>query len=70
MPEELAERVTPPLYLLVPDCGPVWESARTAGAEIVMELKGMEYGVKAFTVRDPDGYLWSVGEYDPWKMAE
>jgi uncharacterized glyoxalase superfamily protein PhnB len=31
-----------------------------------MELKEMEYGGKAFSVRDPEGYLWSVGEYDPW----
>jgi hypothetical protein len=26
----------------------------------------MEYGGKAFTVKDPEAYLWSVGEYDPW----
>ena len=31
-----------------------------------MELKEMDYGGKAFSVRDPEGYLWSVGEYDPW----
>lgn len=69
-PEEIGGRVTSPLYLIVPDCGPVWESAKAAGAEIVMELKEMEYGGKAFTVRDPEGYLWSVGEYDPWKALE
>jgi len=32
----------------------------------MMEIKTMEYGGKAFTVRDPEGYLWSVGEYSPW----
>jgi len=26
----------------------------------------MEYGGKAFVVKDPEGYVWSVGEYDPW----
>ena len=26
----------------------------------------MSYGGKAFTVCDPEGYVWSVGEYDPW----
>jgi uncharacterized glyoxalase superfamily protein PhnB len=65
-PGEIGGRVTSPLYLVVPDCEPVWASANAAGAEIVMELKTMEYGGKAFTVRDPEGYLWSVGEYDPW----
>ena len=55
--------------LVVADCAPVWERAKAAGAEVVMELKEMEYGGKAFSVRDPEGYLWSVGEYDPWAEA-
>jgi len=69
-PGEIGGRVTSPLYLVVPDCEPVWASAQAAGAEIVMELKEMEYGGKAFTVRDPEGYVWAVGEYDPWKNSE
>jgi uncharacterized glyoxalase superfamily protein PhnB len=68
-PEEIGGRVTSPLYLVVKDCAPVWERAKAAGAEVVMELKEMEYGGKAFSVRDPESYLWSVGEYDPWAFA-
>jgi len=64
MPQEIGGRVTSPLYLIVKDCTPVWERVKAAKAEVVMELK--EYGGKAFTVKDPEGYLWSVGEYDPW----
>jgi len=66
-PGEIGGRVTSPLYLVVADCEPMYVSAKAAGAEVVMELVEMEYGGKAFTVRDPEGYLWSVGEYDPWK---
>ena len=69
-PEELGGRVTSPVYVIVPDCDPVYATARAAGAEIVQELKTMDYGGKAFTVRDPEGYLWSVGEYDPWAPQE
>jgi uncharacterized glyoxalase superfamily protein PhnB len=69
-PEEIGGRVTSPLYLVAEDCGPVWESAKAAGAEIVMELREMEYGGRSFSVRDPEGYLWSVGEYDPWKVKD
>jgi len=69
-PEEIGGRVTSPLYLIVKDCVPVWERAKAAGAEVAMELKEMEYGGKAFSVRDPEGYLWSVGEYDPWAFAK
>jgi uncharacterized glyoxalase superfamily protein PhnB len=68
VPKEIGGRVTSPLYLVVPDCDPVWESAKAAKAEIVMELRTMDYGGRSFTVRDPEGFLWSVGEYDPWKQ--
>ena len=69
-PAEIDGRVTSPLYLIAADCEPVYANAKAAGAEVVMELKTMDYGGKAFTVRDPEGYLWSVGEYDPWKRSE
>lgn len=69
-PAEIDGRVTSPLYLIVPDCTPVWESAKAAGAEVVSELQTMSYGGRAFTVRDPEGYLWSVGEYSPWSALE
>lgn len=65
-PDAIDGRVTSPLYIIVNDCAPVWESAKAAGAEIVMELQTMSYGGGSFTVRDPEGYLWSVGEYSPW----
>ncbi len=66
-PEEIDGRVTSPLYLVSAECEALWERATAAGAEVVLELRTMDYGGKAFTVRDPEGYLWSVGEYDPWK---
>jgi len=70
VPSEIGGRSTSPMYLVVEDCEPVWERAKAAGAEITMELKEMDYGGKAFAVRDPEGYQWSVGEYDPWKSSE
>lgn len=69
-PEDIGGRVTSPLYIVVGDCAPVWESARAAGAEVVLELQTMSYGGRSFTVRDPEGYLWSVGEYSPWAAPE
>ena len=65
-PGQIDGRVTSPMYLVVADCEPVWVSAQAAGAEVIMELKTMEYGGKAFAVRDPEGYQWAVGECDPW----
>jgi uncharacterized glyoxalase superfamily protein PhnB len=66
-PAEIDGRVTSPTYLVAADFDPIYAKAKAAGAEFVQELKTMDYGGRAFTVRDPEGYLWSVGEYDPWK---
>jgi uncharacterized glyoxalase superfamily protein PhnB len=58
--------VTGSVYLIVPECAPVYASAKAAGAEILQELETKEYGGAAFIVRDPEGFIWSVGEYNPW----
>jgi uncharacterized glyoxalase superfamily protein PhnB len=34
---------------------------------MIFELETKEYGGKAFTCRDPEGHIWSIGEYDPWE---
>jgi uncharacterized glyoxalase superfamily protein PhnB len=70
VPSDVGGRVTSPIYIVVPDCEPVYASAKAAGADILQELRTMDYGGKAFTVRDPEGYVWSAGEYDPWAPQE
>jgi ketosteroid isomerase-like protein len=37
--------------------------AITAGAEVVRDLADEDYGSRGFTVRDPEGNLWSFGTY-------
>lgn len=65
-PAEVGLRSTAGIYLVVPDCDPIYTAANTAGATIVMPLQTMDYGGKAFSCLDPEHHLWSVGEYDPW----
>ena len=54
-------------YLVVADCDAAYRSAKNAGAEIVIEISDRDYGGRGFTCRDPEGHLWSVGSYDPWR---
>jgi uncharacterized glyoxalase superfamily protein PhnB len=68
-PDAISGRVTSAMYLFVPHCDPVWARVQAAGARIVLPLRSVEYGGKAFTVADPEGYLWSLGEYDPWQAT-
>jgi uncharacterized glyoxalase superfamily protein PhnB len=50
-------------YVVTADSDAVYGRARAAGAEIVMEMRDTDYGDHGFTVRDPEGNVWSVGQY-------
>ena len=68
-PEEIGGRATGQIYLVVDDIEAVYAAARAAGAQITGELREMEYGGKGFGCTDLEGYLWGIGEYDPWAPA-
>lgn len=55
--------VTQGIYVVVPDADALWNCTVEAGAEVVMAIYDTPYGSREFTVRDPEGHLWSVGTY-------
>ena len=54
-------------YLVVADADAVYARVRAAGTEIVIEVQDEDYGGWGFSFRDPEGHLWNVGTYDPWR---
>jgi uncharacterized glyoxalase superfamily protein PhnB len=68
-PSQIGGGNTHGIYLVVSDCNAVYREAKAAGAEMAMEIEDKDYGGRGFTCRDPEGYLWSVGDYDPWKVG-
>jgi uncharacterized glyoxalase superfamily protein PhnB len=65
-PDETGGRQTQPPYLIVEDADAAYAAVKAAGGEIVIDIKTESYGGRGFTCRDPEGFLWSVGTYDPW----
>ena len=53
------------VYVVVEETDALFERAKQAGAEVVMEPTDQEYGSRDFTVRDPEGNLWAFGTYAP-----
>ena len=51
------------VYVVCEDPDRLFEQAVAAGAEVVRGLKDEDYGSRGFTVRDPEGNLWSFGTY-------
>jgi uncharacterized glyoxalase superfamily protein PhnB len=66
-PEEIGGAETQSPYLIVDDADAVYEKAKAAGAEMVIEIKDEDYGGRGFSCKDPEGHLWNVGTYDPWE---
>ncbi len=58
--------VTQSPYLVVGDPDRLYERAKGAGAEMVMEIEDWDHGGRGFTCRDPEGQVWNFGSYDPW----
>ncbi len=53
------------LYAAVEDPDALHERAAAAGAEVVREIEDTDYGSREFSVRDPEGNIWSFGTYRP-----
>jgi uncharacterized glyoxalase superfamily protein PhnB len=51
------------VYVVCDDPDALFARATGAGAEVVVELRDEDYGSRGFTVRDPEGNLWSFGTY-------
>ena len=66
-PKDLGGVGTAGAYIVVEDCDAHYQQAKAVGAEMVMDIADQDYGGRAYTCRDPEGYLWSFGSYDPWE---
>ena len=53
------------VYVVIKDADALYARAQAAGAEIVMSIRDTDYGSRDFSVRDPEGHLWSFGTYMP-----
>jgi uncharacterized glyoxalase superfamily protein PhnB len=45
----------------------LFTNEQNAGAEILIPVRDEEYGGRSFSCRDPEGHLWTIGTYGPWK---
>lgn len=51
------------VYVVCDDPDGLFARAEAAGAEVVRGLVDEDYGSRGFSVRDPEGNLWSFGTY-------
>ncbi len=56
---------TTTIYAVVSDVANLHARVAEKGGEIVMPLEDQPQGGASFTVRDPEGHVWTFGDYDP-----
>ena len=54
------------IYVVVTDADAHHARAAKAGAEILLTPTDRDYGGRDYTCRDPEGFVWTFGTYDPW----
>lgn len=52
-------------YAHTADPDALFARATAAGADVAMALRDTDYGSREFSVRDPEGHVWSFGTYRP-----
>lgn len=62
---QVEARRTDALYVAVDDPDALFARVKDKGAKIEMELRDADYGNREFACRDPEGNLWSFGNYWP-----
>lgn len=50
-------------YVVTSDPDRLYERVRQHTADVVQPLRDTDYGAREFVVRDPEGNLWSFGDY-------
>jgi uncharacterized glyoxalase superfamily protein PhnB len=53
--------------VVVDDADDIYARVKAAGGRIVIEIENASYGGRGFSCLDPEGHLWNIGTYDPWK---
>jgi uncharacterized glyoxalase superfamily protein PhnB len=64
-PDDTGGRETVSIYAVVPDVAARYARAVAARLEVLIALRSEPYGGLSFTVRDPEGHIWTLGSYDP-----
>jgi uncharacterized glyoxalase superfamily protein PhnB len=65
-PAEIGGRTTHGCCVIVADADAHQARAVAAGAEVVMAIADQDYGGRGYACRDPEGYVWWFGTYNPW----
>ena len=66
IPTEVNGLNTQTAYIIIDEIDDHYKNAKANGAEIIMDIKDEDYGGRGYSCKDPEGYIWSFGSYNPY----
>jgi len=65
-PKDLDGINTQTAYIIAEEIDEHYRRAIDTGAEIIVDIKDEDYGGRGYSCKDPEGYIWNFGSYNPW----
>jgi uncharacterized glyoxalase superfamily protein PhnB len=65
-PSKTDGRETVSIYAVAGDVAARYDRVVAAKAEVLIALRTETHGGTSFSIRDPEGHIWTVGSYDPF----
>ncbi len=53
-------------YFIIDEIDNHYKNAVINGAEIVIDIKDEDYGGRGYSCKDPEGFIWNFGSYNPY----
>ena len=67
-PDEIGGAETQSCYVVAPDTDAHYARAKSAGAQILIDIHDEDYGGRGYACRDLEGHIWYFGSYNPWRV--
>jgi uncharacterized glyoxalase superfamily protein PhnB len=65
-PKEANGMNTQSAYIIIDNVDKHYQNAKANGAKIVMDIKDEDYGGRGYSCKDPEGFIWNFGSYNPF----
>lgn len=66
-PDQVGGAETQMCYFFVADADAHYALAKSANAELVIDISENDRGQRGYSCRDPEGHIWSFGTFNPWR---
>src|SRR3954468_3507934 len=65
-PDEVSGAETQSSHFFIPNATTHYEHAKSAGADLLLDITEKDRGEHPYSCRDPEAHIWKFGTFNPW----